>query len=129
MPGGWISPHVVDCFSKSMNKEQMFKGRQGLLQNHEIITHVVSREDMVRNSTPKLLNYFHFFFLFITNLCVQFNYHRKKLMDPLLDHSKCIQMFDEQSIGFNLQSVSLVMSTALKHFVSSIHFFKSLAFI
>lgn len=84
MPGGWISPHVVDCFSKSMNQEQMFKGRQGLLPDHEIITYVVSRENM------------------------------EKLMDPLLDHSKCIQMFDEQNVGFSLQNASLVLLPCIK---------------
>lgn len=48
LTGGWINPRVVNCFAKLSNKDQLHRGRQGLLPNNEIIKHIVSIEDMVR---------------------------------------------------------------------------------
>ncbi|KAI5011774.1 hypothetical protein ZWY2020_013911 [Hordeum vulgare] len=45
--GGWINPRVVGCFAKLKNKDQLNRGRKGLLPNSELVEHIVSPDDMV----------------------------------------------------------------------------------
>ncbi|XP_073364832.1 uncharacterized protein [Aegilops tauschii subsp. strangulata] len=79
-PGYWMSPHSLDCYSKILNTNQLFRGRQGLIPNTDVITHIVQRED--------------------TEL----------LMRPLLDHSDpiCRDILSEGRVGFSLDRANLV---------------------
>uniref|UniRef100_A0A453C6M9 Uncharacterized protein n=1 Tax=Aegilops tauschii subsp. strangulata TaxID=200361 RepID=A0A453C6M9_AEGTS len=81
-PGYWMSPHSLDCYSKILNTNQLFRGRQGLIPNTDVITHIVQRED--------------------TEL----------LMRPLLDHSDpiCRDILSEGRVGFSLDRANLVSS-------------------
>ncbi|KAI4996052.1 hypothetical protein ZWY2020_041150, partial [Hordeum vulgare] len=46
--GGCMNPRVVGCFAKLENKDQLNRGRKGLLPNSELVEHIVSPDDMVK---------------------------------------------------------------------------------
>ncbi|KAF7048766.1 hypothetical protein CFC21_057459 [Triticum aestivum] len=85
-PGGWINPRVVGCFPKLKNKDQLNRGRKGLLPNSEIVEHIVSIDDM------------------------------EKLMNPMLNHSDPANklILQESNVDFSLLNASLVKMPVFK---------------
>ncbi|KAI4996148.1 hypothetical protein ZWY2020_041289 [Hordeum vulgare] len=45
-PECWMNPHSLDCYSKMLNTDKIIRGRQGLIPNTDVITHIIQREDM-----------------------------------------------------------------------------------
>lgn len=89
--GGWINPRVVGCFSKLKNKDQLNRGRKGLLPNSELVEHIVSIDDMKTNMLEKLMN-------------------------PMLNHSDPANklILQETTVGFSLLNASLVKMPVFK---------------
>jgi hypothetical protein len=80
MQGGWIHPHVMDCFGMIRTTDQLSRKKEGKLSENEIINHVVIKDVTVRSSffitnpsvhSMEISDYTHFFthmFSFIFNL-------------------------------------------------------------
>ncbi|XBH67055.1 hypothetical protein VPH35_095497 [Triticum aestivum] len=85
-PSGWINPRVVGCFSKLKNKDQLDRGRKGLMRNSEILEHILSIDDM------------------------------EKLMNPMLNHLDPANqlILQESNVGFSLLNASLVKMPVFK---------------
>lgn len=82
MPGCWMNPHTLDCYSKRLNTYQLHRGRQGLLPSDQYIAHVVGREDM------------------------------DLLMRPMLNltYPACSDMLSEATVGFSLENANFIIS-------------------
>ena len=84
-PGGWINPRVVGCFSKLKNKDQLDRGRKGLMRNSEILEHILSIDDMVSLYFEFVSSVFAFtslIFHFLNYQCFSGNKHAGETNEP-----------------------------------------------